>query len=614
MMAKNKSSKRGIREMLASPFATLKRISGFGDGATEKPPETELDRYAQTRREGSPIGGVGFSQRNATNYYLSRAQKYGWFEEMDDDPMVSSVLDTYAAEATQMGIETNRIVWVESANSTIANIVNSFLARVDADANAYSIIRDMTKYGDVFEGLPCVSGQGAIHFSPYYPMDVMRINDPYGRLLGFCPLNMGVEQAVIHSLDSRSYVPPYGCLHFRIFGRKRIGEYGDSLLDNSRESWRDLQMVEDQVMIQRLMRAPDRLLVLLDTAGMSLEDTYRAIKRYEQELYRSFKYNPSSGDYASNAGIFAENKDIVLPLGDNNQTRIENYPATNQNDLLRDLDYFLSIFLGGLSTPKGFFGFGDGAGFDASQTLSRQDTRFAKNVARIQTSFLFELTRAAMIDLAYKGIDPLQEKNAFSLQMTPTSYFMELERSELLSMRADLVERYISLGQNNGFDSAVWVPYILIEYGKMHPARVKQLLKKHPPTGVPAGMTDEDGDGDYFEGRNVRNEIAPQLLTDAKEYIVESTPIELPREVRMECKSRNVAIGYPWLFPEAGTQLLESADLYGRMPKSSSRTEGRMASDEASAGQIHETRMSIRGERVERIMQLAKQAHQIVRK
>ncbi len=465
-------AKRPVIEAVLHPLATLQNVFGLMRMAGERRPRpTAIDRRTKSRQTYDNMGL--FKRRFEPGYQVTRLQLYCAYDEMDYDPIIASVLDAFADEATQRNPDNGKIIWIESANEEIQKILTNQLESIEQDAASFGIVRGIAKFGDHFEGIPATRGDGIRRLVPYYPYDVARQEGTEGELLSFTPSD---EQGR-PSPDSGEQVPYYALIHWRLHGRNRMNPYGDSLLANSLEYWRDLQMVEDQLLIQRLMRQPERLLVLLDTAGMGLEESYEVCKEWEQNLHRQWAFDRDGQRFVSGGGIFAESKDVVLPLGEGNATRIEKMPATQQNDQLHDLDYWLNRLLGGLHVPKAYFGLGSD-NYDSSKSLGKQDIRFAKTAARLQFSYLTGVHRLCAIHLAFLGLNPLEDKNQFRVQMTPVSYFMELERAELLNMRADLVERHLRLGETAGMNMSRWTPYVLSELGKMSLDLIERLLGK----------------------------------------------------------------------------------------------------------------------------------------
>lgn len=454
------------------PWATLKTIQHLN-----KLPDRRISQHRRNR--GQPIGAIDPTDPIRTPngprdnaYYKAiglyafedtRPDLYAQFFEMDFDAIISQVLDAFATEATQVDYERRRVVWVESNNADIQRILTKTLDRLKIDYRAFPICRSLARDGDVMAHLHGAANEGVVAIKPYKPFQVARLEDSIGRLLGFCPAD---SQGFATQADQRS-IQAYQGAHWRLPPRDLEDIYGveSSFLWGSRVVWRELQMMLDQVVLQRLLRRPDRLAILMDCTGMSHDEAMEACKDLERRLYRETYANVATGEYHSHGFPVDLALDVVIPRAEGNDTTITNLPATNTNDLLRDLDLLYQLLAGGIGFPLGFIGKGAEGGYNPGQTLSRQSQQFAKKCGRLQQAFLQELVRICMIDLAWNNVNPFQEKNAFSLHMASVSPIIELERSEVLQLRLDRMERGIHFGTEAGFMAEAWIPYVLEFWG-----------------------------------------------------------------------------------------------------------------------------------------------------
>lgn len=455
-------------EMVKHPFATLNKIAGLNRIPDRRVSKTQKNPYGGQRDPSDPIRREARTQSiyKALGIYSleeTRIELYENFKEMDSDPMIAAILDAFADDAAQSDSERNRVVWCESENEDIQKIVTETLDRLQIDRWAFPIMRALARDGDVFMHIAASRGHGVLAVRPYDPWICSRIEDDIGRLIGFAPADEQGEP----THKENSSIPHYQALHFRLPGREMTDVYGatSSFLWGSRIVWRQLQLMEDQVVLQRLLRRPDRLMVMFDTTGMSHDEAWMTIKDYERRLHREWYQNSDQGSFQSQGVPLDIAKDVVLPRGANNQTDIRNFPATQGNDLLRDLDMFLARLAAGMGFPLGFTGRGNTNDYVPGQSLSRQSAPFAKRSGRLQQSFLPEITRLCMIDLAYRGLDPYRPANTFALNMTTVSPIQEIERNELISMKTDRLERAISFGQNAQLNLDVWIPLALQRYG-----------------------------------------------------------------------------------------------------------------------------------------------------
>jgi hypothetical protein len=462
-----------LREYILHPFHALQSIYGY----TRNPDirKTLQKTQGQVRARKSSW----LSQYFESLYARNRIELYASYRELDNDPLVAAIMDTYAEACTQPnseGItasESGRVVWPYSKNKDIQTILVKLFDKLQIDAMAFPTIRELAVYGDHFEGIPSVRNEGIVRFDPYDPWEVAKILDTERRLSGFAQADDWGEPA-----NTASVVPFYRFLHFKMRERRRTSIYGaeSAMLFNVREVWQELQWMYDKVMIDRL-RKTDRLLILLDTGGMSSEDTFETIEEIRRWMYREQYFDPAKPELSNMPVSMGEHRDIILPTGSDNRTSIQNAPASG-GGAMDDLVLFLRRFFGAIRFPAGYLGFDIGGSFDHAAPIEKQDIAFARACAHPQRSFLSELTRACMIHLIYNNIDPLRPENRFYLLMTPVSAYQEIERKELVSLRYDLMDRAMRLGQENQWDMKFWAKYVMMEYAHMPEDFVEQLLKK----------------------------------------------------------------------------------------------------------------------------------------
>ena len=463
-------------EMIMHPWANLKKIQGL-----DRLPDR---RYSRNPRNANPMnnpdpigrpsgaGGV-YKALGLYSQEESRAELYESYREMDYDALIARVLDSFGEEAGQRDSEHNRVVWVEAASSSVRDILLKMFDRIRLDDLAFPVMRSMARDGDVFMHVASARGDGIVALKPYDPWQIARVQDDIGRLISFAPADSRGQPSRV---DTHS-IPYWRALHFRLPPRDLTKIYGaeSSYLWGSRITWRQLQLMLDQVVVQRLLRRPDRLMVLVDTTGMSHDDAFMICKDFERRMHREWNLDPTAGRFESFGASVDGGQDIILPTGPNNNTSFSNFPATSQNDLMRDLDLMYRNLANGIGYPYGFLR-GEGR-YNPEQSLARQHHPFAGRASRLQRSFMQEIARMCMIDLAFKGLNPMAAENQFSLHMAPPAPLLEMERQEIIQMRMDRMDRALRLAQDAQLDTDKWIPYVLKTYGGFPDDVVKDFFK-----------------------------------------------------------------------------------------------------------------------------------------
>jgi hypothetical protein len=481
-----------IFEMMIHPWATLKRLQGLdrlpdrrvsrhrgpigrgmfataGYGGAVPDPVDPLRRQSRAQSMNKALGVYALEE--------SRTELYENYREMDADAMLAAVLDAFGLDATQRDSQRRCVMWVESPNEDTRTNLMRTRDRLGLERLAFPTNRALARDGDVFYHNAASRGQGVIAIRPYEPWTVARLEDNIGRLIGFAPAD---ERGAASQAD-KSSVPHYRVLHFRLPPRELTDMYGaaSSYFWGARITWRELQLMMDQVVVQRLLRRPDRILVLMDATGMSYDEAWMTVKDLERRMHHEWYANPGANQFLSMGTPVDLAKDVVLPKGPNNATEITNFPATNQNDIMRDVDMVLSFLAASVGFPLGFVGRGDPGTYQPGVSLSKQSQPFGKRAEQLQNSWLLECARLMMIDQAYRGLDPRHPKNAFTLHMASVHPIAEIERNEVVSMQMDRMERALAIGRDNGFNLKIWVPLVLEQHGGF----TREVIDKIYPDG-----------------------------------------------------------------------------------------------------------------------------------
>jgi len=102
------------------------------------------------------------------NISEERHNRYNEYDIMEEDVIISSALEMYADDATQIDMDTSKKVWVESKkNNKLAEELNKFLEALDVDKNIWGWAYRLAKYGDLYLNVFFESGGEAQKISDY---------------------------------------------------------------------------------------------------------------------------------------------------------------------------------------------------------------------------------------------------------------------------------------------------------------------------------------------------------------------------------------------------------------------------------------------------------------
>lgn len=421
-----------------------------------------------------------------------RNRRYDIFDEMDNFGLVSAVLDVYAEESTQPDYDKGVRVWIESKQAAIVNAGEDCLRNCQVEDRIVPVVRRMCKYGDAFQRLLYSSGKGVLGWRYARQHDVERVEDKYGRLIGFREQGQVFRKGLHAGGTDVSF--PWDYLHFRLLGKHEEEGYGTGLAERFFREWRNLTLTEDALLMYRLRRAPDRNMVMVDVGTLEDHEAMRYLNQWRKKMRKYEFIDPATPDYKKQYNPLTPLEDIFIPIRADTQTRIETLSGSGNIDQVYDLDHFTNAFFGAATAPKAYFGF-EGE-INAKATLQQQDVRFARTAKRVQAATVYGLRQ--LLDVHYtllrgggEGSDAKYDigakGNEYLVKMSPIAYLDEFERLELIQMRYQIVTAMSGMADAMKLDARVWASYILLNFAKLPEDMVLRLIQQTPEKPATGG-------------------------------------------------------------------------------------------------------------------------------
>tara|TARA_R100000278_G_scaffold63303_1_gene51149 strand:+ start:22 stop:1464 length:1443 start_codon:yes stop_codon:yes gene_type:complete len=302
----------------------------------------------------------------------------------------------------------------------------------------------MCKYGDFFLKLEIAEKFGVYNVLPYTVYNVSRheghddknpnkvefVIDPDGLAQSQDPSRIpGRQEKNVIRLDN------YEVAHFRLISDTHYLPYGRSYLEPARKIYKQLNLMEDAMLIHRIMRAPEKRMFFVNVGSIPPNE----VEQFMQKTINTMKKTPyidqQTGQYNLKFNMQNMMEDFYLPVrGGDATTRIEttkglDYDGTN------DIQYLRDKLFAALKIPKAYFGYeGD---LQGKATLAAEDIRFARTVERIQRIVESELTKIALVHLYTQGFTGESLTN-FEVKLTTPSVIYEQEKVALLKEKIDL--------------------------------------------------------------------------------------------------------------------------------------------------------------------------------
>jgi len=373
------------------------------------------------------------------NYHSNKLELYTDYEAMDKDSIITSILDIYSDECTLKN-DMGDVIRIKSSDENLKKILhNLFYDILNIEFNLWAWVRGMNKYGDYYLYLDIEEGVGIVNVQPISAYELEREegfnpDNPYE--VRFKLANSSTSTNFSYGREKSSNFPFYEIAHFRLMTDSNFLPYGRSLLEGARKTWKQLTLMEDAMMIHRIMRAPEKRIFKIDVGNIPPQEVDQHMRTIIDGMKKVPYVDQATGDYNLKFNMMNMMEDYFLPVrGSQSGTEIDSLSGMEFGGI-DDIEYLKNRMMAALKVPKAFIGYEEG--IEGKATLAQQDIRFARTVERVQKIVLSELTKIAIVHLYSQGYENEDLVN-FELELTNPSIIYEQEKVALLSEKTTLV-------------------------------------------------------------------------------------------------------------------------------------------------------------------------------
>ena len=210
-------------------------------------------------------------------------------------------------------------------------------------------------------------------------------------------------------------------------------------IENAKRAYRQLSLIEDSVVIYRLVRAPERLVFKVYTGNMPPPKAESYIKSLMMKYWSKKTYNGSEGRVTNIYDPQSMLDSYWFPVDAQGKgTDVNTLASAGNLGEIKDLDYFLAKLYKSLKVPTSRF-LTPGDPFKDGAEITRDELRFARFIMRLQAQFAMGIKETFITHLKLKGLWKecrLKEQALYIKFNEPTS-FMAMRNQQLLQMRFD---------------------------------------------------------------------------------------------------------------------------------------------------------------------------------
>lgn len=232
-----------------------------------------------------------------------------------------------------------------------------------------------------------------------------------------------------------------------IFDKNQItyfnsGEWNDSKtfrlphLEHARRAYKQINMIEDSIVIHRLVNAPEKLVFKIDVGNMPQAQSERYINQLAQKYWTKKTYDSKQG------GVNMFNPQSMLDAfwfprrAGSEGTDVQRLAGAGNLGELPDLDFFTKKLFQSLNVPINRLA-SDSTYSDGTEML-REELKFAKFIIRIQRQFAETIKQAFVTHLKLRGWwdEYKLSDRKIKLKMNEPTHFHVLRNQQLFELQS----------------------------------------------------------------------------------------------------------------------------------------------------------------------------------
>jgi hypothetical protein len=323
------------------------------------------------------------------NYPTLRLNLYQDYEMMDTDPIIASTLDIISDEST-LKDDLNDVLSIKSSDEDIQKLLyNLFYDVLNIEFNLWSWIRQMCKFGDFFLKLEIAEKFGVFNVIPFSAYNITREEgydkdkpssirfryDPTGNL-GASGYMGGMYSDMVNK--DAYYFDNYEMAHFRLLADSNYLPYGRSYIEPARKAYKQMALMEDAMLIHRIVRAPERRIFYINVGSIPPADVEAFMEKTISKMKRTPYVDPQTGEYNLKYNMENLLEDFFIPVrGGDSTTKLDTAPGLAY-DGIKDVEYLRDKMMTALKVPKAFFGYDANLCISPETTIPLLDGRILK--------------------------------------------------------------------------------------------------------------------------------------------------------------------------------------------------------------------------------------------
>lgn len=204
---------------------------------------------------------------------------------------------------------------------------------------------------------------------------------------------------------------------------------GQSLLYNTFKIWRELSLLENSLLLNRLTKSSITRVIGIQVGDMPEQQVRPYVQKVKQLVEQKTAINTgeSMSEYTNPGPV--ENNIYMAIRGEQGAITTSQIGGDVDVKSIADVDYFKDKFFSAVKVPKQYLGdTDDAAGFSGGTSLSLISSRYAKTIKRIQSVLCQMITDLVNVMLLDRGYDSYINK--FTIRMQEPTTQEEIDRRD----------------------------------------------------------------------------------------------------------------------------------------------------------------------------------------
>jgi len=437
---------------------------------------------------GSGVGRTNYSSYLPDVYtgHPNRLERYGQYDTMDMDSEVNAALDILAEFCSQMNDENRTpfsINFKDQATSTEIKIIKKYLQQWTKlnlfEKRIFKIVRNIFKYGDSF----FIRDPENLNWFYVDPakVDKIIVNESEGKQAEqyvIRDINVNFQNLTVTQINPTNQNMTPGNVAYVTGGGQQRGmvggasqsnggrftvnqnqwaidskhvihislsegldnnfPFGNSLLESIFKVYKQKELLEDAIIIYRVMRAPERRVFYIDVGNMPPHLAMGFVERVKNEVNQRRLPSVSGGSQSvvdSSYNPLSITEDYYFPTtAEGRGSKIDTLPGGTNLGEIDDLRFFTNKLFRALRIPSSYLPTGPddgGSSFNDGRvgTAYIQELRFNKYCERLQSLMneTFDIEFKTYMNKKGINIDP----NLFDLKFNPPQNFAAYRQAEM---------------------------------------------------------------------------------------------------------------------------------------------------------------------------------------